>query len=240
MTEKELIKNFRQLRKEIRPSSSFVLETKRKIFGENPSSSFLSLPRVSFALVFSFLLIFAIFKTRFSLPGSPFYPLKKAVQYVYFSILPEKERAKAGLVLTEEKLKELERVVQENSVKNLPSTLKEYSQTKSQAQKEIAKVLPETKNPAKKEIISKLTEIQEKEKRVFATLQILPEEISERERADKELVAILLEELKKRDLKDESFLKEAEELYFAGKYNLALEKILIYLQNNENNGSENQ
>jgi hypothetical protein len=41
-------------------------------------------------------------------------------------------------------------------------------------------------------------------------------------------------------LKDESFLKEVEELYFAGKYNLALEKILIYLQNNQNNGSENQ
>jgi hypothetical protein len=41
MTEKELIKNFRQLRKEIRPSSSFVLETKRRILGENPSVSLL-------------------------------------------------------------------------------------------------------------------------------------------------------------------------------------------------------
>ena len=234
MTEKELTKILRQMRK-VKPSRGWVLMTKKQILGDDFYHPIFSIPKISFVLVFSFFLIFATFKTKSALPGSFFYPLKKTIQSAYFSILPEREKAKAGLVLAEEKLKELEKVVQEHSVKNLPPAFKEYSQAKNQVQKEIAKVLPGTQNSLKKEIISKLSEIQEKEKRIFATLQIAPEEVSS-ESSDKELVAILLKELKNRIVNQEDdIIEEIEELYLAEKYNQALEKILIYLSQNGKN-----
>jgi len=231
MTEKELIKNLRQLRK-VRPSKDWVITTKQDILGETQTPRLFPFFNPAFAALLLLLIFLGTLEiAKDALPGSPLYPLKKTAQTVSLFFLPPQEKAKASLILAEKRLEELEKISKENLTQNLPPAFKEYTQTKGEAKKEIAKVLPQAKEPEKKEFISKIGQIHEKEKQVFATLQISPKELSETKTQDKELVLTLL---KTEKIEDEALLKEIEELCQNENYSLALEKIVIYLSQNQN------
>jgi len=242
MTEKELIGKIRKLR-QIRPRKDWVLLTKTQILGEEiaergrtPVWAF-SQFRLSYRPVFISLLALIVLMGTFgfaqnSLPGDILYPIKRITERSRAIFVSQEEQPELQLELTNKRLEELNQIAQTNQVKNLAPALSEFEKTKITAKKEVVNLI---KNKPKEEAIKvakdiapKLADLNEKEKKVYATLNIESTEESN-QTAEKAVVEILIKDAENSTLTDEQklLLEEAKVDFSAGNYSQALEKILI-------------
>lgn len=136
MDEKELIAKIEKLR-EIKPDKKWVFLTKRKILG---TKQFFPFFQPAYAGLFLILLFIGIFSaSKLSLPGDPFYSLKKIGEETQKVFLSEEEKPKANLELANKKLEELKKIAEKNDVKRLAPAMKEFQANISQAKENLVK-----------------------------------------------------------------------------------------------------
>ncbi|MDI6591338.1 MAG: DUF5667 domain-containing protein [Patescibacteria group bacterium] len=233
MTEAELVNKIRKLR-QIKPSSDWVALTKSQILGEEPKVLFFPFFKPAKAGLISVLILFGLFAfSQNSLPGDFLYPIKKITEKSQAVFVPEAEKPKVQLELTNKRLEELAEIAETNQVRKLPAAVEEYQTNVSEAAKSLEKI----KEPEKaKEVvveIKKLEENKQKVEKVLATKIDSEKEGDSVQGLYKTPAEVLIEDLEKRTLseEDQKILEEAKELYQAGKYSEALEKIWILSQN---------
>lgn len=185
-------------------------------------------------------LVFAVFisilfqASQSSLPGDPLYAIRDFSERTRFLFSQEDETAFAHLELAQRRLEDLKRAAENNKVKNLPSTIKEFEKNAAETSKSFAKLVenqPERALQATKEIVKLQEERQ-------AVEQILGIKISEKESEEldtltRELIENELQDLKTRSLNEEQLLllNEAQEALEKGNYSVALEKIFLISNN---------
>jgi len=206
--------------------------TKSQILGEEKKYTSLFLfpvlkLRPVYAGLIAVLILFGLLGfAQNSLPGDPLYSIKKITERAQTVFVAEEDLPRVQLELADKRLEELARVAQENRVKNLSSAINETKASISEANKNLAKA----SSPA--EVKKIVDEIEEKAQVINQTLGVAfgEEEIGElRQNSDKLYAEYLISDLETRTLTEEQqeILEEAKELYEAGDYSGALEKILI-------------
>jgi len=162
-----------------------------------------------------------------ALPGDPLYSLKRISERTQSVFVSKEEQPKLQLELTNKRLEELNKVAEANQVKRLAPALNEFETTKIAAKKEVVNSI---KNKSEKEAIKvakdiapKLADLNEKEKKVYATLNIESTEGTE-QTAEKAVVEILIKDAKNSTLTEEqkTDLVKVEEYYKSGDYQEAL------------------
>lgn len=240
MTEKDLIKKIREL-KQIQPKKDWVVLTKSQIFGKQreqfslvESLRLILYYKPAYAGVLAILILFGLFGfSQNSLPGDLLYPLKKITEKSQAVFVSEDEKPKYQLEIANKRLEELNKVATTNQVKNLASAIEEYQISVSRAAEDLKKI----KEPEKaKEVvieIKKLEAIKQKVEKVLATkIDADGEENGDSiQELYKTPAEVLIQDSEKRTLSEENqeILKEAKELYQAGSYSAALEKILLII-----------
>ena len=230
MTEKELLRKIRELR-QIKPRKDWVVLTKTQILGDvevRPQPFlFPFFKPVYTGLLFLLLLVGLIELSQSALPGDPLYSLKRITEKAQAVFVSKEEQPKLQLELTNKRLEELNKVAETNQVKNLAPALSEFETTKIAAKKEVVNSI---KNKSEKEAIKvakdiapKLADLNEKEKKVYATLNIESTEGTE-QTAEKAVVEILIKDAKNSTLTEEqkTDLVKVEEYYKSGDYQEAL------------------
>lgn len=243
MTEKQLLRKIRELRR-IQPSPAWVILTKSQILGEEKRrTSLFSLFRVKMVFVPAlavFVLIGVFGFAQYSLPGDFLYSLKKATEKGQAVFVSEEEKPKLQLELTNKRLEELDKIAQNNQAGKLAPALSEVKTTKSVAKKKVLNAIKnrDEKEATKlaKEIAPKLVEVNEKEKEVYATLDIEPTKEESNETAEKAVVELLIKDAKNSTLTEEqeNDLARVEEYYEKGDYAQALEFYLTSSLNKNN------
>ena len=230
MTEAELIKKIKTL-KEIKPRKDWVVLTKTQILGNvevRPQLFLFPFFKPAYAGLFLFLLLIGLAEfSQGALPGDPLYSLKRISERTQSVFVSKEEQPKLQLELTNKRLEELNKVAEANQVKRLAPALNEFETTKIAAKKEVVNSI---KNKSEKEAIKvakdiapKLADLNEKEKKVYATLNIESTEGTE-QTAEKAVVEILIKDAKNSTLTEEqkADLVKVEEYYKSGDYQEAL------------------
>jgi len=230
MTEAELIKKIKTL-KEIKPRKDWVVLTKTQILGNvevRPQLFLFPFFKPAYAGLFLFLLLIGLAEfSQGALPGDPLYSLKRISERTQSVFVSKEEQPKLQLELTNKRLEELNKVAEANQVKRLAPALNEFETTKIAAKKEVVNSI---KNKSEKEAIKvakdiapKLADLNEKEKKVYATLNIESTEGTE-QTAEKAVVEILIKDAKNSTLTEEqkTDLVKVEEYYKMGDYQGAL------------------
>jgi len=230
MTEAELIKKIKTL-KEIKPRKDWVVLTKTQILGNvevRPQLFLFPFFKPAYAGLFLFLLLIGLAEfSQGALPGDPLYSLKRISERTQSVFVSKEEQPKLQLELTNKRLEELNKVAEANQVKRLAPALNEFETTKIAAKKEVVNSI---KNKSEKEAIKvakdiapKLADLNEKEKKVYATLNIESTEGTE-QTAEKAVVEILIKDAKNSTLTEEqkTDLVKVEEYYKSGDYQEAL------------------
>ena len=230
MTEAELIKKIKTL-KEIKPRKDWVVLTKTQILGNvevRPQLFLFPFFKPAYAGLFLFLLLIGLAEfSQGALPGDPLYSLKRISERTQSVFVSKEEQPKLQLELTNKRLEELNKVAEANQVKRLAPALNEFETTKIAAKKEVVNSI---KNKSGKEatkvakdIAPKLADLNEKEKKVYATLNIESTEGTE-QTAEKAVVEILIKDAKNSTLTEEqkTDLVKVEEYYKMEDYQEAL------------------
>ena len=234
MTEAELIKKIKTL-KEIKPRKDWVVLTKTQILGNvevRPQLFLFPFFKPAYAGLFLFLLLIGLAEfSQGALPGDPLYSLKRISERTQSVFVSKEEQPKLQLELTNKRLEELNKVAEANQVKRLAPALNEFETTKIAAKKEVVNSI---KNKSEKEAIKvakdiapKLADLNEKEKKVYATLNIESTEGANQtadQTAEKAVVEILIKDAKNSTLTEEqkADLVKVEEYYKSGDYQGAL------------------
>jgi len=234
MTEAELIKKIKTL-KEIKPRKDWVVLTKTQILGNvevRPQPFLFPFFKPAYAGLFLFLLLIGLAEfSQGALPGDPLYSLKRISERTQSVFVSKEEQPKLQLELTNKRLEELNKVAEANQVKRLAPALNEFETTKIAAKKEVVNSI---KNKSEKEAIKvakdiapKLADLNEKEKKVYATLNIESTEGANQtadQTAEKAVVEILIKDAKNSTLTEEqkADLVKVEEYYKSGDYQEAL------------------
>ena len=239
MTEKELIKKIKELKK-IEPRKDWVLFTKNQILPEQKERVSLKevwglifqprlVLRPALAGVLSVLVLFGIFASvQNSLPGDFLYSVKKISEKTQAVFVSSSEKPSFQLAQVNKRLEDLNSIIETNQVKNLASGLEELKFAKAKAEKEVLglknKPAEEAIKAAKK-IVSQVQAISKKEEKVLASLNKKQEETVEP--AEKTIAELLIYDLETRTLgeEDQNSLAEARELLEQGDYSEALIKI---------------
>ena len=237
MTEKNLIGKIRELR-QIKPKRDWVILTKSQILGKefiqprvlNIFPGF----RVGLAGAVIVSILFGIFTlAQNSLPGDLLYPIKKITERSRAVFISEEKLPKYNLELANKRLEELNEIIQTQRAQRLAPAISEF-----QAQaREAAKNLPEIKEIEK--IVAPANKLEENKRKVEEVLAIRIE-TEELDNALAQLVEREIKDLEGRTLTEEQqkLLTEAKELYEAGNYGQALEKLLILSQYYSTSGVE--
>jgi len=232
-TETDLIKKIQEL-KDVKPSKSWVISTKKNILEEQKvlKNNFWEIfPKavLQYRTAFVTLVIVGILAGTFgfaqnSLPGDFLYTFKRVTEKVRLSFVPEGERSRLQLSYANERLESLVKVAQTNQTKKFAPIIKEYQANILGAAKDLSKV----KKPDVKEIAQKVKKIEENKKEAEA-LGMRFEETEELDDALAKIVESQIKDLKNRALskKQEKLLEEAQEKYQKKNYSEALEKILL-------------
>ncbi|MCK4781619.1 hypothetical protein KAS79_01695 [Candidatus Parcubacteria bacterium] len=247
MNDAILIKKLKEL-KQVKPSNDWVVLTKTQILNQEQfqgaklrelSSIGFFIKRLIFRQGFATISAIGILAlvggfgfAQNSMPGDFLYPVKKITEraktYVFKEASPESQ-----LKLTEQRLKELAQITEENQVESLSSALKEYETAKIEVEKQVSILIKESKTEKEKIKIAKefapqLKVIYEEEKQVYATLQIKPDEQTSGN-TYKIVVEPLIKDLNSQILTEEQqeILEQAQELFKNQEYQKALEKILL-------------
>lgn len=188
--------------------------------------------KLAFAPVLSLVILFGLFVfAQNSLPGDPLFSLKKITENGKSFLIPQKDQSNYDLEMAQNSLKDLTKVAQENSVKNLAPAINEYQANVSK----VADNLANEKNREKvKEMVIKMKELQNKESKVKSYgVEIGNNKELEKAYAQKIIDTLepLIKDLKNRDLtkEQEKALIEAEKDLANKNYEQALIK-LLYIQ----------
>jgi len=230
MTEKELIGKIRELR-QIQPSKDWVSLTKSQILGkEDKYNNLISVFQILFSkpayagLVVVFVLFGLFGFSQNSLPGDLLYPIKKITERSQAVFVSEEELPKYNLEIANKRLDELNEIAQTNQVKKLAPAISEFQANISEAAKSLAKV----KGQDVEKIVAQTKKLEENKKKVENVLATKIE-TEEYDDALAQLVESQIKDLEERTLTEEQMkiLAEAKELYQAGNFAEALEKILL-------------
>ncbi len=235
MTEKNLIAKIKEL-KQIKPRQEWVLLTKSQILGSDNQTdrnriSFVAVlrglffqPRMAYAsLVILGLFISAFSFAQNSLPGGLLYPLKRIAEKSQALFVSEDEQPKAQLELTNKRLEELTKIVQENQTSKLAPAINEF-------QKSAAAAVKNLKKPQKitKEMIDETKKLLENKEKLI-TLGVVIGETKELDNAlDRLVIESQIQDLEKRSLtEDQKEILEAAKVNLEeGNLSQALENIL--------------
>jgi len=223
--EKELIKKIQKL-KEIEPRKDWVLLTKSQILGKE------KIELTPFFIVLILVMIgFSLNWARVSLPGDFLYPVKKAVENSQIPFSSEEKRPKLHLELANKRLEDLNKITQENRVRNLAPAISEFQANISEAAKNLAKVSTATSSDSVllREIVSETQKLEENKEKIEAR-GVVVGETKEWDDALGLLVERELEALRVQSLTEdqEDILEKAQMDFEAGNYSQALEKILLF------------
>lgn len=140
MTEKELVKKIKQLRK-VKPRKDWVLATKIRILGETSKFELFPFFKPAYAGLFLVLIFFGMVElAQSALPGEPLYPLKKMTERAQAIFVSETDRPEVQLEFANKRLEELNKIASKNEVKKLVPALKELEANVSEAAKDLVKV----------------------------------------------------------------------------------------------------
>jgi len=230
MTEKELIGKIRELR-QIQPSKDWVSLTKSQILGkEDKYNNLISVFQILFSkpayagLVVVFVLFGLFGFSQNSLPGDLLYPIRQITERSQAVFVSEEELPKYNLEIANKRLDELNEIAQTNQVKKLAPAISEFQANISEAAKSLAKV----KGQDVEKIVAQTKKLEENKKKVENVLATKIE-TEEYDDALAQLVESQIKDLEERTLTEEQMkiLAEAKELYQAGNFAEALEKILL-------------
>jgi hypothetical protein len=218
MTEKELIKKIKELKK-IKPEKEWVFFTKKEILGESEPLIF---PFFKPALIGFSLILILLGISYASLPGEPFYFIKKIAEKTQKAFLPEEERPKLEMELANRRLEELSKIAEKNDVRKLSPAINEAKESVAQATKNLVK-----SKKVDKEIVQKTLELEKKKQEIE---KVLGTKITEEETEDptKLVAKYLIEDFENRTLTDEQKqnLEKAKEYFKNGDFAKALELLL--------------
>jgi hypothetical protein len=216
-TEKEVIEKIRLL-KQIKPEKKWVFLTKERILGKEPI--FFPFLKPAFVGLLFILILFGLSFT--SLPGEPFYFIKKLVERGQTVFVPEEERPKLELELANKRLEELSKIAEKNDVKKLAPAINEAKESVAQATKNLVK-----SKKVDKEIVQKTLELEKKKQEVEKVLgtKILDEET---ENSTKIFIRDQIEYFESRTLTDEQkqILEKAKVYFENGDFAKVLELLL--------------
>jgi vacuolar-type H+-ATPase subunit I/STV1 len=235
MEDKELINKLKEL-KNIEPSKDWALSTKVRILGEVPNSGFswnsglvhqfiFGYNKIIFAAVALFGMVAGSFTiAQNSLPGDPFYALKKFTESCKMAFVSDEDLPMMKLELANQKLEELNEVAQSNQSKKLASAIQEAQASISNAAKEIIKV----QESDVQDIVSETKKVQENKEKI----ESLGIEVGDNTDLDSALVQLIqreIDDLQVNTLTEEQkeTFNQAVEDFKAGNYSDALEKILL-------------
>jgi long-subunit acyl-CoA synthetase (AMP-forming) len=161
-----------------------------------------------------------------SLPGEPFYLIKKLVERGQTVFVPEEERPKLELELANKRLEELSKIAEKNDVKKLAPAINEAKESVAQATKNLVK-----SKKVDKEIVQKTLELEKKKQEVEKVLgiKLIEGETEEAlENSLKEKSEYLIKDLENRTLTEDQkqILEKAKEYFENGDFAKALELLL--------------
>jgi hypothetical protein len=236
MDEKALINKIKEL-KEIKPNNNWVISTKFMILGqEQEKSSLISVleffpklvlrnSKLAFALVMVFGFITGSFTlAQNSLPGDPFFALKKITEKSAMALTSEKNIPMAQLQLVSKRLDELNKIAKTNQMKKLSLAIEEFQASISKA----ADDLVNAKNLNAQEVVSETKRIKETKEKV-ESLGVVVGNTDNLDNAYLQLIERELKNLEVSSLTDsqKETLKSAVEDFNAGNYDDAWVKILL-------------
>jgi hypothetical protein len=221
MTEREVIEKIRLL-KQIKPEKNWVFLTKERILGKEPI--FFPFLKPAFAGLLFILILFGLSFT--SLPGEPFYLIKKLVERGQTVFVPEEERPKLELELANKRLEELSKIAEKNDVKKLAPAINEAKESVAQATKNLVK-----SKKVDKEIVKNTLELKKKSESIEKVLnvKVIGEETEKSlEESLKEYSQYLIKDLENRSLtEDQKQILEKAKVYFEnGDFAKVLELLL--------------
>lgn len=238
MTEKEFIAQIKGLRR-IKPRHDWVVLTKKNILGEDatyrgqcPVSSFLEMFRfrLIFAPVLAVFILIGLFNfSQYSLPGNLLYYVKRAAEKSRAVFVSVEQKPQYELEMTNKRLEELNKIAQNNQVKNIAPALNEFQKTKVTAKKSVFNSI---KGKSEKEAIKvakniapELNKINKNEEKVFGSLGIASEENASSSTTDKVIIELLIKDGENSTLTEEQSrdLLEVKSDYENGDYSKALE-----------------
>jgi|WetSurMetagenome_2_1015567.scaffolds.fasta_scaffold268963_2 hypothetical protein len=234
MEGKEFINKIKELR-EIKPNQNWVISTKFMILGQEQEKKNLTqvlefFPRLvlkhsklAFALVITFSFLTGAFTfAQNSLPGDPFYALKKITEKSAMALTSEKNIPMAQLQLVSKRLDELNRIAEKNQMNKLAIAIGEFQASISKA----ADDLVNAKDLNVKEIVSETKKINETKDRV-ESLGVVVGNTDNLDNAYLQLIERQLKDLEVSSLTDsqKEVFKSAVEDFNAGNYSDSLEKI---------------
>ncbi len=216
-TEKEIIKKIKLL-KQIKPEKKWVFLTKEKILGKEPL--FFPFLKPAFAGLLFVLILFGLSFT--SLPGEPFYLIKKLAERGQTVFIPDEQKPKLELELANKRLEELSKIAEKNDVKKLAPAINEAKESVAQATKNLVK-----SKKVDKEIVQKTLQLEKKKQEVEKVLGTKITE-EETENPTKLVAKYLMEDLENRTLTEEQkqILEKAKEYFENGDFAKVLELLL--------------
>ncbi len=245
MTEKHLIRQLKELA-DIQPRKDWVVLTKRRIFADEEISeakpgllSFFPFFRYKLALapIISVLIIIGLFGfAQNTIPGDLLFSVKKMTENAQVTFTSAIERPKAHLELANERLEELNRIAENNQVRNLDPAIKEFQANVVQATEEIMamNVNVTTSDPLiLKGIVAETQKLEENKQKVEQVLATVIGDTQGLRNAiallEEQLATQLIAGLENQMLieEDEALLSEAKEHYEDGDFSQALYKIWL-------------
>jgi hypothetical protein len=216
--EREIIEKIRLL-KQIKPEKKWVFLTKEKILGKEPI--FFPFLKPAFAGLLFILILFGLSFT--SLPGEPFYLIKKIIERGQTVFVPEEEKPKLELELANKRLEELSKIAERNDVKKLAPAINEAKESVAQATKNLVK-----SKKVDREIVKKTLELEKKKQEVE---KVLGTKITEEGTEDptKLVAKYLIEDFENRSLTEDQkqILEKAKEYFENGDFAKVLELLLL-------------
>lgn len=233
MTEKELIAQIKGLR-QIKPSKDWVVLTKKNILGDECLSrrSFLDVFRFRFvfAPLLAVLILVGLFgSAQYSLPGNLLYYVKRAAEKSRAVFVSAEAKPQYELVMANKRLEELNKIAENNKVKNIAPALNEFQKTKAVAKKSVFKSI---KGKSEKEAIKmaknvapELNRINKNEEKIFGSLGIASEENASSSTTDKVIIELLIKDGENSTLTESQSqdLNQVKSDYESGDYARALE-----------------
>jgi RNase H-fold protein (predicted Holliday junction resolvase) len=216
--EREVIEKIKVL-KQIKPEKKWVFLTKEKILGKEPI--FFPFLKPAFAGLLFILILFGLSFT--SLPGEPFYLIKKIIERGQTVFVPEEEKPKLELELANKRLEELSKIAERNDVKKLAPAINEAKESVAQATKNLVKSKKVDREIAKKtlELVKKKQEVE----------KVLGTKITEEGTEDptKLVAKYLIEDFENRTLTEDQkqILEKAKEYFENGDFAKVLELLLL-------------
>ncbi len=224
-TEREILKSLKNFRK-IKPDKNWVFLTKEKILGSQRRIFPLFKP-LELAL-FTILILVGLFKaSEGALPGEPLYLIKRGKEEIQTIFVPEDEKPKIFLEITQKRAKELEKVANLNETKKLSSAIKEFKEGASKAARILVKSEKIDKEGMEKAFLT-LQTVKKVEKNLET--KVTPPQF---EKAIEEKVKLIIKDLEVRSLteKQKEILNSAKEDLENGQIERAFEKVMLILQN---------